>query len=154
MENAEKQKLVNEPISQIKQTINTRLKDHDTIVSNLKNSNEETIARIMSRLESIESGSMEFIEKRKFISKINRYLSVILYESGDVRIKPEKARVKDLEKLTAYFNLIDNVLQKVENKIDDKLADKIADKLAEAEHRPARYIDMGNSDNITKNEEN
>ena len=154
MENTEKQKLVSEPISQIKEMINGRMNNYDNIISNLKSGNEETIARIMNKLDSIESGSMKFVEKKRFVSKINRYLSIILYESNDVRIRPEKARVKDLERLTTYFNLIDNVL----TKIDDKLADKIADRLAEAEHRPVRYIDMGivhePVGNITKNEEN
>ena len=69
---------------------------------------------------------MELSAKKKFLNKINRYLSIILYENEDLKLKPEKARLKDIEKLITYFSIIDDVLTKIENKIDEKIADKVA----------------------------
>ncbi len=123
MDNAEKQKsenLVAEPVAQIKQMLETRVKDYNSILTNLKTQNDQAIAGISARLDAIAASSLDLGAKKKFISKINRYLSIILYENDDLKIKPEKARIKDLEKLSTYFSIIDDILKKVENKINDK----------------------------------
>lgn len=123
MDNADKQKnenLVAEPVSQIKQMLESRVKDYDSILTNLKTQNDQAIAGISARLDAIATSSLDLGAKKKFISKINRYLSIILYENDDLKIKPEKARIKDLEKLSTYFSIIDDILKKVENKINEK----------------------------------
>lgn len=140
MENSEKQKSekqVTEPITQIKQMIESRINDYNIILTKLKEQNDEAATKVLARLDSIASSSMELGAKKKFIGKINRYLSIILYENEDIKVKPEKARLKDLEKLATYFSIIDDVLTKIENKIDDKIADQVA----EAEHKPEQELE-------------
>ena len=125
MDNAEKSKnenLVAEPVAQIKQMLETRFNDYNNILANLKSQNDEAIATISAKLDSIAASSMELGAKKKFISKINRYLSIILYENDDLKVKPEKARIKDLEKLSTYFSIIDDILKKVENKFVKSVA--------------------------------
>lgn len=142
MDNAEKQKsenLVAEPVAQIKQMLGTRVNDYSSILNNLKAQNDEAIAGISARLDAIATSSIDLGAKKKFISKINRYLSIILYENDDLKIKPEKARIKDLEKLSTYFSIIDDILKKVENKINERNESKAEAKTDEQLNIPENH---------------
>lgn len=141
MDNLEKQISLNEPIGQVKQLLEARVADYNNILVKLKNQNDDVVSNIIKRLDSISASSMELSAKKKFLNKINRYLSIILYENEDLRLKPEKARLKDIEKLITYFSIIDDVLTKIETKIDNKMDEKNTVKAADVDEEPVRVAE-------------
>ncbi len=116
---------IGDDLNQVRTVLSDRAKDFNAILNKMQLQNEELVQSIATRIKAIESSSVEQEIKKKMVNKINEYFSAILDESQDLKIKPEKARLKDLERLSTYFNVTDELLTKIENKIsrtEDKSA--------------------------------
>lgn len=117
---------IGDDLHQVRTVLSDRAKDFNTILNKMQLQNEELVQSISTRIKAIESSSVELEMKKKMVNKINEYFSAILDESQDLKIKPEKARLKDLERLSTYFNVTDELLTKIENRIsrtEEKSAD-------------------------------
>lgn len=136
---------LSEQITEVKQTLEARINDYNAILDRIKSRNGEFFTGIIKRLDAIDTGATGLASKKKFIAKINRYLAIILFENEEMKIRPEKARLKDIEKLLIYFEMIDSILSKVENKMDDKLGDT----LARIEFARADKLDTNTEHNVT-----
>ncbi len=106
-----------EDLQQVRTILAERAKEFNAILGKLQAQNEDRVKSITSRIKAIESGSAELEIKKKMAAKIGEYSSAILDENLDLKIKPEKARLKDLERLTTYFSVTDELLAKIETKI-------------------------------------
>lgn len=121
-ENQQNNSLIIEQINEAKLLLEKRIDDYNYIFTKFHSKNDEIVQNINNRLDTIAASSLELAYKKKFISKINKYLAVILVEHEDLKIKPKKTRLKDLERLSNYFDTIDKVLTKIETKLSNKAA--------------------------------
>lgn len=127
-ENQQNNSLIIEQINEAKLLLEKRIDDYNYIFTKFHSKNDEIVQNINNRLDTIAASSLELSYKKKFISKINKYLAIILIEHEDLKIKPKKTRLKDLERLSNYFDTIDKVLTKIETKLSNK-----ASSMSEAE---------------------
>ncbi len=121
-ENQQNNSLIIEQINEAKLLLEKRIDDYNYIFTKFHSRNDEIVQNINNRLDTIAASSLELAYKKKFISKINKYLAIILVEHEDLKIKPKKTRLKDLERLSNYFDTIDKVLTKIETKLSNKAA--------------------------------
>ncbi len=121
-ENQQNNSLIIEQINEAKLLLEKRIDDYNYIFTKFHSRNDEIVQNINNRLDTIAASSLELAYKKKFISKMNKYLAIILVEHEDLKIKPKKTRLKDLERLSNYFDTIDKVLTKIETKLSNKAA--------------------------------
>lgn len=121
-ENQQNKSLITEQINEAKLLLEKRIDDYNYIFTKFHSRNDEIVQNINTRLDAIASSSLELAYKKKFLSKINKYLAIILIEHEELKIKPKKTRFKDLERLSNYFDTIDKVVTKVETKLNNKAA--------------------------------
>ena len=106
-----------EQVKQVKELLQARVDDYNAIFDNFHTKNDRIVANLNVRLDAIASSPIDFPMKKKSIAKIKKYLLIILAEAEELKLKPKKARIKDIERLIKYFDIMDKFIGRIERKI-------------------------------------
>lgn len=112
---------IDSQVQQVKQILQARINDYKVILINFHTKNDRIVANLNLRLDAIASSPIDFPMKKKAIAKIEKYLTLIIIEAEELKLKPKKARLKDIERIATYFDTIDKIVNRIERKILHKI---------------------------------